>query len=151
MLTVTFESLDYSQFDRKQVRSAMGKGARAVTKELKALVNRAGSGGRTYVRGGRKFTASLPGHAPGRFSGNLFRSMAGRASKRGYALVVQAKAPHAHMMQLGTRNMAPRPAFEAAFAAQAGTVQELLRAAIGDGLHVIAGKPGSPPQSVEVG
>ena len=102
-----------------------------------------------YRRGGRVYTASAPGAPPARFTGNLFRSMQGRASRRGYALVVSAIAPHAALLELGTRRMDPRPAFEPTFADR-GMVVDLLRAAYGSGIVATAGQPGAAPAAVEI-
>lgn len=148
MIKFEFESLDYVQFDRRAVRSAMGKAARIVAKHLKASMGK-GGGGRKRGRGS-VHSGSAPGQPPARFTGTLFRSVKGRSSRRGYALVIEAIAPHARLVELGTRRMAPRPAFAPAFTAQRGAIQDLLRAAVGEGLTVIAGKPDQPPKDVEV-
>jgi hypothetical protein len=148
VIQIRFAELNYTQFDRRQVRSAMGKGARAMARRMKQVVGSSGSGVQ-YRRGGRVYTASAPGAPPARFTGNLFRSMQGRASRRGYALVVSAIAPHAALLELGTRRMDPRPAFEPTFADR-GMVVDLLRAAYGSGIVATAGQPGAAPAAVEI-
>lgn len=150
MISIEFSSLSYVQFDRRKVRSAMGKAARIVAKSLKQSVGKRGGGGRVYLRNGKRYTASTPGDAPVRLTGNLWRSVKGRPSRRGYAMIVSATAPHAHLLELGMRFSKPRPAFGPAFAMHFGQIQDLLRAAVGDGLTVTAGTPGQPPRATEV-
>lgn len=150
MLQMKIEFVGYTQFQRKHVRSAMGKGARVVAAELKRSVNRRG-GGRVYQRRGGSHNASAPGQPPARFTGNLFRSMQGRASRRGYAIVVSAFAQHARMLELGWRSAAPRPAFEPAFTRKGGDIVGLLRTAVSVGLTATSGEPGRAPAEVEVG
>jgi hypothetical protein len=150
VIKIEFSSLSYVQFDRRKVRSAMGKAARIVAKSLKASVGQRAGGGRVYLRNGRRYSASSPGAAPVRLTGALWRSVKGRPSKRGYAMFVSATAPHAHLMELGTRLSKPRPAFGPAFAMHLSQIQDLLRAAVGEGLTVAAGTPGQPPRETEV-
>lgn len=122
--TVKIEYVAYSVFDRRGVRSAFGKAGRLVAKEAKR-------------------------EAP-RLTGMLWRSISGRASRRGYAYRVAALAPHAYLVELGTRKMDPRPVLPPAVAAQAGAVLDLLRGAIGDGLVSVTGRAGKAPAKVEV-
>jgi hypothetical protein len=148
MIQIKWAELNYTQFDRRGIRSAMGKAARIMARQMKQVVGGSGSGTQ-YRRGGRVYTASAPGAPPARFSGNLFRSMQGRASRRGYALVVSAVAPHAALLELGTGRMDPRPAFEPTFS-QAGFVVDLLRAAYANGVVGTPGQPGAAPAVVEI-
>jgi hypothetical protein len=148
VIQIRFAELNYTQFDRRQVRSAMGKAARVMAREMKRVVGSSGSGTQ-YRRGGRTWTASTPGAPPARFTGNLFRSMQGRASRRGYALVVSAVAPHAALLELGTARMDPRPAFEPVFS-QRGVIVDLLRAAYSGGIVATPGQPGAAPAMVEI-
>ena len=148
MIQIRFAELNYTQFDRRGIRSAMGKSARVMARKMKQVVGGSGSGVQ-YSRGGRVHTASAPGAPPARFTGNLFRSMQGRASHRGYALVVSAIAPHAALVELGTRRMDPRPAFEPTFS-QSGMIVDLLRAAYANGVVGTPGQPGAAPATVEI-
>jgi hypothetical protein len=148
MIQVRFAEISYSQFDRRHVRSAMGRASRAMAAKMKTVVGGSGSG-QIYRRGGRVHTASAPGRPPARYTGNLFRSMKGRASRRGYALLVSAIAPHAALVELGTRRMEPRPAFEPTFA-ERGLVIEALRAAYGRAIIATPGQVGRPPATVEI-
>jgi len=75
LIRVKFDEISYSQFDRRHVRSAMGRAARARANTLKQTVRGSGAG-RVYGR----HTASAPGQPPARYTGNLYRSMKGRAS-----------------------------------------------------------------------
>ena len=151
MIEVSFSSLSYTQFDRRKVRAAMGKAARLIAKALKASIGKRSGSGRVYRRGRRNYTASAPGHPPVRFTSNLWRSVKGRPSRRGYAMIVETTAPHSHLLELGTRRSAARPSFAAALGNNADAIQGLLREAIGSGLTVTAGSPGQPPKSVEIG
>jgi hypothetical protein len=148
VISIRFAELNYTQFDRRGVRSAMGKAARVMARQMKQVVGRSGSGTQ-YRRGGRTWTASAPGQPPARFTGNLFRSMQGRASRRGYALVVSAVAPHAALLELGTARMDPRPAFEPTFQNR-GMIVDLLRAAYANGIVGTPGQPGAAPATVEI-
>ena len=139
MIDIKFASISYTQFDRKGVRSAMGKAAR-----LKKLLAGTAGHGRVYRRAGRVHTASTPGSAPTRYTGNLQRSVRGRASRRGYAFLVSAIAPHAHLLELGTSRMAARPAFAPIFGSEATAIEDLLRGAIDKGITVTAGTPSEP-------
>jgi hypothetical protein len=150
MIEIKFASVSYTQFDRKGVRSAMGKAARIVAAQLRKLLNTRGGSGRVYRRGGRAHTASASGSPPARFTGNLVRSVKGRASRRGYAFVVSAIAPHAHLLEMGTERMTSRPAFAPIFGKQAGAIEDLLRTAIDKGITVTAGSPGQSPKGVEI-
>lgn len=152
MIELRFDGpVNYSQFNRSEVRKAFRKAGAAVAKKLKASINRRSGGGEVYRYKGKTYRASAPGNPPVRLTGNLFRSVKGRASRRGYALVVQALAPHAHLMELGSVRMARRPAFASAFIEARSIVNDLLVAAVGDGLTVTAGQPDSPPKEVETG
>jgi hypothetical protein len=137
MISIKFASINYTQFDRKGIRSAMGKASRLVAKQLKATINKRG-------------TVSAPGEPPARQSGGLLRSVKGRASRRGYALVVSAIAPHAHPLEGGYKHAAARPYFAPTFAGQADAIQSLLRDAIDQGITVTSGAPGSAPRAVEI-
>jgi hypothetical protein len=148
MITVKFEELDYSQFDRRQVRSAMGRAARALTNVLKGQV-KGGGAGETYRRNGREHTASAPGQPPARYTGTLLRSMKGRASRRGYALVVAAVAPHAALLELGSRHTEPRPYFAPTFTDR-DLVVGLLRTAYARAVTTVPGQVGRPPKTVEI-
>lgn len=150
-VTVRFEYTLYSQFERKAVRSAMGKAARLMAREAKrAAASKSGSGA-VYTARGRNYQASAPGQPPVRLTGNLWRSIKGRASRRGYAMVVQTLAPHAHLLELGTRKGAARPLLPPVVEEQAGAVLDLLRVAIADGLTVVTGAVGKAPAKVETG
>lgn len=148
MISVKFSELNYSQFDRRQIRSAFGKAARVMTRNLKTTAS-GGGGGITYTIRGRQHTASAPGSPPARFTGNLLKSMKGRASRRGYALVVSAVAPHAHLLELGTVRAAARPFFAPTFADR-GVVIAALQAAYAAASVATPGAPGSPPREVEI-
>ena len=69
MIEIKFEAINYTQFDRKAVRSAMAKAARLVAKQLKSSMNSRSGSGRVYIRRGRNYTASSPGEPPVRESG----------------------------------------------------------------------------------
>jgi hypothetical protein len=148
LIKVKFAELSYSQFDRRQVRSAFGKASRAMAARLKTTVGGGGSGAVYRVRG-RTYTASGPGSPPVKFTGNLLKSMRGRASRRGYALVVSAVAPHAALLELGTARMEPRPYFEPTFS-DTEMIVGLLRAAYATAPVATPGSPGSPPATVEI-
>jgi Bacteriophage HK97-gp10, putative tail-component len=122
---VKFEYVNYAKFDRRQVRSAFGKAGRLVAREAKRQA------------------------APQRRTGALWRSISGRASRRGYAYRVAALAPHAYLLELGTRYIEPQPVLTPVVAAQAGAVIDLLRAAVGDGFFGAPGAVGKPPAAVE--
>jgi hypothetical protein len=147
---VEIEAVNYLQFDRRQVRSAMGKASRIIAKNLKSLVSRRAGSGRTYVTPGRSYTASSPGNPPVRLSGALWRSIKGRASRRGYAVVVSAIAPHAYLLELGWRSAAARPAFVPIFERDGVVIENLLRAAVDQGITVTVGRPGQPPKATEI-
>jgi HK97 gp10 family phage protein len=136
-ISVQIDYTRYMQFDRKQVRSAMRKAAATVKKEAKRLA-------------GRK-QISAPGNPPGRETGALWRSAYGRASRRGYAMVAGTTSPHAHLVELGTRNMQPRPLMPVALGNVRDKVIGLVEAAIGPGLHAVDGPSTSPPPQVETG
>ena len=144
LIRVKFDEISYSQFDRRHVRSAMSRAARVMANTLKATVRGRGAG-RVYGR----HTASAPGQPPARMTGNLVRSMKGRASRRGYALAVSAIAPHAAMLELGTRRMDPRPAFEPVFADR-GVMVGLLQQAYAKAITATPGQVGRPPRTVEI-
>jgi HK97 gp10 family phage protein len=127
----------YMQFDRKAVRGAMRKAAAVVKKEAKRLSSRK--------------AVSLPGQPPGRASGTLFGSAYGRGSRRGYAMVAGTTSPHAHLLELGTRHMEPRPLMSVALANKRDAVVGLLEAAIGPGIFAIDGSPTQAPPKVETG
>ncbi len=148
MIQVKFAELSYSQFDRRAIRSAMGKAARALAANMRRIVGGSGSG-ESYRSRGRVYTVSAPGQPPARLSGGLRRSMKGRPSRRGYALVVAATAPHASLLEFGTRRMEPRPAFAPTFA-DSSMVIGLLRAAYGQAPVATPGAPGKPPATVEI-
>lgn len=149
MIQIDKLEVNYSQFDRRQVRSAMGRAARAMAANLKRQVSGGGGSGRTYRRRGSDYTASAPGQPPGRLSGGLMRSMRGRPSRRGYAAVVSALAPHAHLLELGWRHAAPRPYFGPTFGNQE-LIVSLLRAAYEKAAVAVPGQPGRPPKTVEI-
>jgi HK97 gp10 family phage protein len=136
-INVQIDYTRYMQFDRKQVRSAMRKAAAVVKKEAKRLASRK--------------TMSLPGQPPGRASGTLFQSAYGRASRRGYAMVAGTMSRHAHLVELGTRHMEPRPLMPVALANKRDEVVGLVEAAIGPGIFAIDGSPTQAPQQVETG
>ena len=148
MIQVKFEEINYSQFDRRFVRSAMGRASRAMAAKLREQVRGSGSG-RLYRRGRRVYTASAPGQPPARYTGNLMRSMKGRPSRRGYALVVSALAPHSALLELGSRNVEPRPYFEPTFADRE-LVIGLLRSAYAAATVATPGQVGRPPRTVEI-
>jgi hypothetical protein len=148
VVRVRFSEISYSQFDRRHVRSAMGRAARAMANTLRQSVRGKGSGA-VYTRAGRAHQASAPGQPPARFTGNLLRSMKGRASRCGYALVVSAIAPHAALLELGTRKMDPRPAFEPVFADR-GLIIGLLQTAYARAITATPGQVGRPPKAVEI-
>lgn len=151
MIDIRFQSLNYLQFNRKAIRSAMGKAARVVAKQVRALARNSPGSGRQYMVDGRVHTASRPGEPPARLTGTLAKSIKGRSSKRGYALVVQALAPHAHLLETGTARAGARPYFRPAFASNVDQVQALLVTAYGEGITVTPGAPGKPPKDVETG
>jgi len=148
MIQVTWKELNYVQFDRRAIRSAFGKAARTMAGNLRKTAS-GGGGGVTYRIGGRSHTASTPGGPPARFTGNLVRSMKGRASRRGYALVVSAIAPHAHLLELGARHMAARPAFAPVFADRS-LILGLLQTAYAQAPVGTPGSPGAAPRTVEI-
>jgi Bacteriophage HK97-gp10, putative tail-component len=150
VLTIKTE-VSYLQFDRKAVRKAMREAARTASGQIKQLVSGRNGGGVTYVRNGRRYTASAPGQPPARYTGNLWRSIKGRASSRGYAMIVETLAPHAHLLELGTARMAARPSFAPGMANVAPLLTDLLRGAVDAGITVIAGSEGQAPAKVEVG
>jgi Bacteriophage HK97-gp10, putative tail-component len=136
-INVSVDYTRYMQFDRKVVRSAMRKAAATVKKEAKRLA-------------GRK-QMSLPGQPPGRDSGALFQSAYGRGSRRGYAMVAGTTSPHAHLVELGTKHMQPRPLMPVALANKRDAVIGLLEAAIGPGLFAVDGSATQAPPKVETG
>ena len=144
LIRVKFDEISYSQFDRRRVRSAMGRASRAMANTLKQTVRGKGAG-RIYGR----HIASAPGQPPARYTGNLLRSIKGRASRRGYALVVAAIAPHAAMLEMGTRRMDPRPAFEPVFA-ERELIIGLLQTAYARAITATPGQVGRPTKSVEI-
>jgi hypothetical protein len=144
LIQVKFAEINYSQFDRRHVRSAMGRGARAMAARMREQVRGSGTG-EVYGR----HTASAPGQPPARYTGRLMRTIRGRASRRGYALVVSTVAPHAALLELGTRHMEPRPAWEPTFADR-DLVVGLLRGAYAAAITATPGQVGRPPRSVEI-
>ena len=148
MIQVKFAEISYSQFDRRHVRSAMGRAARAMAARMKQTVGGSGTGAE-YRRGSRQHTASQPGRPPARYTGRLLRSMRGRASRRGYALVVSSVAPHAHLLELGSARMDPRPAWAPTFVDN-DLILGLLKSAYSAAIQATPGAVGRPPKSVEI-
>jgi HK97 gp10 family phage protein len=136
-IQVKIDYTRYMQFDRKAVRTAARKGGALLRKEARKLAS--------------ANRPSAPGEPPGRVTSMLFRSIYGRSSKRGYAMVAGTTAPHAHLLEIGTPNMAARPLMPMALANQRDAVTGLFIDAIGAGCTVIDGSPGVPPKEVEVG
>lgn len=129
--------VSYVQFDRKAVRAASRKGGQ----QMRAAIRKLG--------GGR--AVSPPGSPPGRRTGALWRSVYGRASARGYAMVAGTAATHGHFLELGTRRMDARPLVQPAFAGKQSVIIGLYRDAIGKGITATVGAPGQPPAAVEIG
>jgi hypothetical protein len=138
---VKFDVTRYMTFDRKKVRAAMRKAAQVLRKDIRQSASRRG------VRG----SYSAPGSPPYRQSGNLYDSIYGRASRRGYAVVAGTLAPHAHLLELGTVNMQARPLVPPSTERRRDEILALLREAIGDGLTAVNGAVGRAPQKVETG
>lgn len=67
--------------------------------------------GRIYVRNNprRVHQASAPGQAPANDTGRLVASIEADVDPQQFNLVLSASAPHARPLELGTKDMAPRP------------------------------------------
>ena len=129
----------YMTFDRKEVRKAMRKGAAILRKESKKLATRPGP------------APSAPAEPPRRQTSALWRSIYARASRRGYAIVGGTLVPHAHMLEVGTQKMQPRPLMPVGLGKVRDDVIRLLQDAIGSGLTPLEGSPGKAPDRVERG
>ena len=93
---------------RNGLRAALTEIGRENVKHTKNLIKKGPKTGRVYRIKGRVHKASAPGEAPASRSGKLLRSV--RARVYGWErMEFGDSAPHGKYLELGTRNMEPRP------------------------------------------
>ena len=90
---------------RAPIVEALRVTAQDIRRDAAATIRRRSGGGRQY---GRR-RASAPGAPPARFTGRLAASLRVRVNARRLAARVIVGAPHAHLLERGTRRMAARP------------------------------------------
>ena len=100
-----------SDASKQEVLAAMQAGLAVMANAAKRRVARGSKTGRIYRRRGIEHQASAPGEPPATDTGELIASISSDAVLEGDEVVgfLQATAPHAVHLELGTRRMAARP------------------------------------------
>lgn len=102
--------------NQEAIRQAVNEGARTVRNLARRSIRARDKTGRLYSRkrgeGKQQYKASAPGEAPARFTGHLVEHVRMYPAKRGRSRAVAwvgSTSPHAHLLEYGTKDMAPRP------------------------------------------
>lgn len=102
--------------DGESIRASVNEAARAVRNGARRLIRSRDKSGKEYYRprgeGHQKYRASRAGEPPARFSGHLVDHVRMYPAKKGGRRLtawVGSTSPHVHLLEYGTRTMAPRP------------------------------------------
>lgn len=103
-------------WESEPLRAAVNEAARTVRNIARQLIRAKDKSGRGYYRprgeGHQKYRASRPGEPPARFTGHLVEHVRMYPAKKGRTRAVAwvgSTSPHVHLLEYGTRTMAPRP------------------------------------------
>jgi hypothetical protein len=128
MVTITakFDNLDQVQAALREygtrAQAEIGKAVQAqaldVTGDIKKRIQRGPKTGRVYTRGNVSHTASAPGEAPATDTGALASSIA-YSRVDDLTAQIESRLGYATMLEFGTANMDPRPAWVPAVEAKA--------------------------------
>lgn len=127
-------------FNKRQLRKALRKGAQLVRREGRKLAGKKQGSGRRYrVWGDIPHQASSPGAPPAKLTGALQRSIFYRTLDRdGLSLSVGPSVRrvfYARFLAFGTQKMEARPFMEEALSRHEGPIRNLLRGALKDSLE----------------
>lgn len=110
---------------RKGIRSGMQQAGFLIVKTLRDGIQRGPKTGRFYTRKGRRKQASAPGEYAGIITGDYLRSADFNVGADN-SLVYGFTDPKATLLELGTKNMKPRPALANATSARQSDTFDIL-------------------------
>lgn len=89
---------------RAPIVEALRVTANDIARDARASIRKRSGGGRSYPRGAGSYRASAPGEPPVQFTGTLLaRGIHVKLRARDLVARVLARAPHAHLLESGTK------------------------------------------------
>lgn len=109
MLRVELRGLERLRADERAVKGVLRSGVQAISRDVRRRLRGSGRTGRRYRKGGRTVTASTPAEAPARLTGTMAKSVRWNVGRNGMSAISAIRAPHTHLMFIGSRYIDPRP------------------------------------------
>lgn len=116
-MTVRIDGMEFLQrnLDRlsdevkEQIAEAIKDGAESIQKTAQESIKSGAKSGKVYKTSRGKHQTAAPGQPPAEYTGKLRKSIKIKYSQRGLVAEVGSKAPHAHILEYGTKRQKKRP------------------------------------------